>query len=66
MTICQIASKLNRAPSSICREINRNGGDASYRAHAADNNAWDKARRPKLCNLVKNQVLKDIVADKLA
>jgi len=65
MTIRQIAFKLNRAPSSICREINRNGGNASYRAHAADNNAWDKARRPKLCNLVKNKALKDIVADKI-
>jgi len=65
MTIPQIASNLNRAPSSICREINRNGGNASYRAHAAYNNAWDKARRPKSCYLVKNQVLKDIVADKI-
>ena len=53
-TIRQIASKLNRSPSTISREIERNGGKIVYRALKADSNAWNKARRPKLCCLSTN------------
>jgi len=35
-----IASKLNRPPSTVCREINRNGGYDKYRAVHADKVAW--------------------------
>ena len=39
-----IAFQLNRSPSTISREINRNGGYACYRATQADQSAWDRAR----------------------
>jgi len=57
--------QLGRSPSTISREINRNGGDANYRAVEADQAAWDRARRPKLCKLARNQSLARIVAGKL-
>src|SRR5262245_18971843 len=44
-----IAASLGRAPSTISREIRRNGGPRSYRASRADQEAWDRARRPKVC-----------------
>jgi IS30 family transposase len=59
-----IASGLGRAPSTISREIHRNGGMESYRANQADQ-AWDRACRPKTCKLAQNRTLSRIVADKL-
>jgi len=38
-----IATSLNRAPSTISREVNRNGGLNKYRASQADKAAWDRA-----------------------
>ncbi len=46
-----IARQLGRAPSTISREVRRNGGSAAYRAAASDQAAWDRALRPKLCKL---------------
>ena len=43
-----IAVLLHRAPSTVSREINRNGGRRRYRASQADQAAWDRAHRPKL------------------
>ena len=60
-----IATSLNRAPSTISREINRNGGLNNYRANRADKMAWDRAHRPKTCKLVKHRPLARIVAKKL-
>jgi IS30 family transposase len=60
-----IASQLGRSPSTISREINRNGGYAGYRATQADQNAWDKAQRPKRCKLAANPALSRIVERKL-
>ena len=60
-----IASKLGRSPSTVSREINRNGGRANYRAIPADQNAWDQAQRPKRCKLVRNRALARIVESKL-
>ena len=60
-----IAKQLRRAPSTISREINRNLGYDSYRASLADQAAWDKAHRPKLCKLAYNPTLSRIVAAKL-
>jgi IS30 family transposase len=62
----QIAADLGRAPSTISREVNRNGGRDRYRAHAAEEDTWDRARRPKLCRLALNGTLRRIVATKLA
>lgn len=60
-----IAKQLRRAPSTISREINRNLGYDSYRASLANQAAWDKAHRPKLCKLAYNPTLSRIVAAKL-
>ena len=60
-----IAVSLGRAPSTVSREINRNGGRQHYRASGADQAAWDRAHRPKICKLVQNRALARIVASKL-
>ena len=46
-SIRRIAEALGRAPSTISREISRNGGQTSYRASCADAAAWKRAHRPK-------------------
>ena len=60
-----IASALGRAPSTVSREIGRNGGRQLYRASKADQAAWDRAHRPKTCKLAENLKLAGIVAEKL-
>ncbi len=60
-----IANRLERAPSSISREIRRHGGHETYRAAEADREAWDRARRPKACLLATNPKLCSVVARKL-
>jgi IS30 family transposase len=60
-----IAVQLGRAPSTISREIKRNGGPESYRASQADASAWDRGRRPKTCKLAQNRALARLVAGKL-
>ncbi len=60
-----IATLLNRSPSTISREVNRNGGLKKYRASQADKAAWDRAHRPKICKLVEHRPLARIVARKL-
>ncbi|WP_440468877.1 IS30 family transposase [Pseudomonas sp. YH-1] len=64
-SIRHIAMRLERAPSTISREISRNGGCRSYRANQADQAAWDRARRPKLCKLAQSPKLAQLVAQKL-
>ena len=60
-----IAASLQRAPSTISREVKRNGGRRQYRAAKADQAAWDRAHRPKTCKLAENRKLALIVAEKL-
>jgi IS30 family transposase len=60
-----ITVQLGRAPSTISREIKRNGGQSCYRASQADQSAWDRGRRPKACKLAQNRALARIVAGKL-
>lgn len=64
-SVRSIATLLRRAPSTISREIRRNGGQECYRASQADQTAWDRAHRPKACKLVENRTLAHIVAGKL-
>jgi IS30 family transposase len=64
-SIRSIAATLDRAPSTISRELRRNGDRPRYRASQADQAAWDRARRPKTCKLVENRALARIVAKKL-
>lgn len=61
-----IAAQLERSPSTICREVNKNGGAKKYRAACADVSAWQRAHRPKPYKLVQNKRLKTMVADRLA
>ncbi len=65
LSLRAIATQLGRAPSTISREVNRNGGLQRYRASKADAAAWDRAHRPKLCKLVSEPVLSRLVASKL-
>jgi IS30 family transposase len=60
-----IAMQLGRAPSTISREIKRNGGQSCYRASQADQSAWDRGRRPKSCKLAQHRALARLVAGKL-
>ena len=65
LSLRSIASQLGRCPSTISREVNRNGGLKLYRATQADQAAWDRAHRPKQCKLASNPMLSRIVARKL-
>jgi IS30 family transposase len=65
LSLRTIARQLDRAPSTISREINRNGGLKRYRANQADKAAWDRAHRPKPCKLAGSLQLRRIVASKL-
>jgi IS30 family transposase len=64
-SIRSIAARLGRAPSTVSRELQRNGGRRQYRANQADQAAWDRAHRPKTCKLAQNPALARIVASKL-
>ena len=64
-SIRSIATTLGRSPSTISREIQRNGGQRHYRASKADQAAWERAKRPKACKLAQSRVLARIVARKL-
>ena len=65
LSLRAIATRLGRSPSTICRELNRNGGATGYRATQADQAAWDRAHRPKRCKLVCNRLLSRTVVAKL-
>ena len=65
LSVRALAAQLERSPSTISREINRNGGMDTYRATQADEAAWDRAHRPKQCKLAGRPVLKRMVASKL-
>ena len=60
-----MARLLGRAPSTVSREIKRNGGYDRYRAAQADEQAWIRARRPKSCKLAISPRLRQTVARKL-
>src|SRR5437764_1014226 len=60
-----MARKLGRSPSTVAREISRNGGYDRYRASQADETAWMRSRRPKHCKLANNPHLRETVARKL-
>lgn len=60
-----IARRLGRSPSTISREVRRNGGVARYRATASDQAAWDRALRPKPCKLACSPSLAQAVSVKL-
>ena len=64
-SIRSMASLLGRSPSTVSREVRRNGGYDQYRAAVADDLAWARAHRPKQCKLSKHPPLCRAVARKL-
>ena len=60
-----IACQLGRSPSTVSREINRNGGYDCYRASVAEEAAWRRAVRPKACKLAGRPDLVREVSRKL-
>src|SRR5580692_9768430 len=64
-SIREIARHVNRAASTVSREVVRHGGRPAYRAHDADCQAWVSALRPKCCLLAMNRKLRDTVVSKL-
>ena len=65
LSLRTIAVQLGRSPSTISREIKRNGSYDKYRTTQAEQAAWDRAHRPKPCKLAGNRSLSRIVAAKL-
>jgi len=65
MSIRAIARKLDRSPSTISREVNRNRGRRWYKAIDADRRAWRFAKRSKPCLLATNSELRKLVIEKL-
>jgi IS30 family transposase len=64
-SIREIAKELQRAVSTVSREVARHGGRPLYRANEADREAWASALRPKVCLLAIRVKLQRIVASKL-
>jgi IS30 family transposase len=63
-SIREIARHLDRAASTVSREITRHGGRPAYRANEADSQAWESALRPKRCLLTIQVRLQKVVASK--
>jgi len=64
-SIREIARRMERAASTVSREVRHPGGRPAYRAPDADCQAWVSALRPKRCLLAINRKLRDTVASKL-
>ena len=60
-----IARSIGRSPSTISREVARNGGQKRYRALVADQAAWNNARRPKSCLLAQRSKMRELVTQKI-
>src|ERR1700688_4819036 len=65
LSIREIAKGLQRAVSTVSREVARHGGRPLYRASEADHQAWESALRPKRCLLAIHVKLQKIVASNL-
>jgi hypothetical protein len=60
-----IAARLSRSASTVCREVNHNGGRRNHRAQNAEERVSKRARRPKRCLLAIDGRLRELVAEKL-
>jgi transposase, IS30 family len=65
LSVRAVAAGLGRAPSTVSREVRRNGSRGRYRALAAQSQADDRVARPKAAKLAVNGVLRDWVQEKL-
>src|SRR5450759_2279793 len=59
-----IAKLLGHSPSTVSREMSRNGGYDRYRCLLYTSDAWTRSRRPKCCKLAINSRLRQSVAGK--
>ena len=60
-----IARRIQRAPSSVSREVARNGGRVDYRAGEAEEATLRRGRRPKVSKLAHNPLLRTEVEARL-
>ena len=65
ISIRAISAEINRAPSTVSRDIKRNGGRVKYRAAAAEQAAWSRGKSPKKCKLAQQVKLVKVIATKL-
>jgi len=65
LSLCKIANVIGRAPSTVSREVNRNGGRTQYRATNAEERMLRETRRPKACKLSVHTNLRRQVIKKL-
>jgi hypothetical protein len=65
LSLRAIAAGLGRAPSTVSREVAAHGARGQYRAAPADQVAWARARRWKVCKLATHPALRAIVGEKL-
>ena len=65
LSLREIARRMGRAASTICREVNANGGRSKYRALMADRRAQRLALRPKQAKLASCRRLRSVVERKL-
>jgi IS30 family transposase len=61
-----IARRLERAPSTISRDVAANGGRPRYRAWRAERRAWRLSRRPRTAKLARSPALRQMVERRLA
>jgi IS30 family transposase len=66
LSLRAIAASLDRAPSTVCREVAANGGRRAYRALKAERAARRRARRPKTAKLAQCPRLRAVVEAQLA
>ena len=60
-----IGRALGRSHTTVSREINRCGGRGRYRAHAAEQTAWGRAKRPRPSKLELCSELRELVIERL-
>jgi IS30 family transposase len=59
-----IGARIGRHRSTVCREVNNNGGRSAYRPTVAHHAAWQRARRPKVTKLASNpELCTRVIAD---
>src|SRR5262249_36986759 len=61
LSLRAIAGGMSRSASTICREVNANGGRVKYRALSADRRAQRRALRPKQAKLAQCRRLRSVV-----
>jgi transposase, IS30 family len=57
LSVRAVAARVGRAPSTVWREVEANGGRHRYRPVAAHRRAWQRARRPKVTKLAAHPAL---------